>query len=190
MKEMILWSIIFIFKWLPQSKSLTHLYNKFWQWQGVRSDNLICSDAQTVPGPGGDNGGMAEGKESSMNSKTLLVSAWNSLPAPIFLEFIPDVIVLDELLLSTDFKKSSFVLLSWEALAIKELKAPDSLKLWMITWKQQISFWICFNILQDNYEENSKQVNIPWEHICESKHLSSKVSNWVSYQSTQCVLDT
>lgn len=61
-------------------------------------------------GPGGDCGGIAAGCESSMNSKTLLAVAWDSpLPASIFLEdIIPDEVVLDELLLSTDFKKLSF----------------------------------------------------------------------------------
>jgi hypothetical protein len=58
---------------------------------------------------GGDNGGIAEGIESSITSKILLPIAWDTPPASIFLEDnISDLVFLVELLLSTDFKKLSF----------------------------------------------------------------------------------
>lgn len=89
--------------------------------------------------PGGDKGGIAKGWESnSVISKTFLPFVWVSLLLPIFLEEItPDDSTLEELLLSTDFKKLSFETLVFIADAIVVLKTPDSLRLWIITWREK-----------------------------------------------------
>ena len=91
--------------------------------------------------PGGDNGGTANGWEgSSVNSKTLLAVAWESLSLPIFLEVIaPDVDSLEELLLSTDDKNWSFERFVCAADEITELKTPDSLNPRMMTWNRMKS---------------------------------------------------
>lgn len=93
--------------------------------------------------PGGDNGGIAEKCKSSVTSKTLLTVAWDTTPpTPIFLEEnTVDVFSLDELVLSTDFKKLFIDEVVWAAFAITEIKTPDSLKLWIITCKDHHYFW-------------------------------------------------
>lgn len=98
------------------------------------SENICVSDEKSSK-PGGDNGATAEGWEvSPENSKTLLAVAWESNVLPIFLEVIaPDVVSLEELLLSTDNKNWSFERVACAADSITELKTPDSLKPCMMT---------------------------------------------------------
>lgn len=91
--------------------------------------------------PGGDSGGTATWWNATDSiDKAFLVAAWDSLVLPTFLEVegrvVTEATALDELLLSIDSRK--FSLESDGADAMTELKTPDSLKLWIMTWRRPV----------------------------------------------------
>lgn len=113
-----------------------------WHWQGVKGPYIVLVNGRKdyvsmwkSCSPGGDKGGIAEGWEAASSiSKIFLAVAWDSPMLPIFLEVITsDVIALEELLLSMDFKKLSLDTLVCIAEMITEWKVPDSLRPWIMT---------------------------------------------------------
>jgi len=87
---------------------------------------------------GGDSGGTATSwNAADSTDRAFRVAAWDSLVLPTFLEGrVTEAETLEELLLSIDSRK--FSLESDGADAMTELKTPDSLKLWIMTWRRPV----------------------------------------------------
>lgn len=103
--------------------------------EGCLKRDQLCEIRSLSSTPGGDSGGTATSwNAADLIDKTFLVAAWDSLFLPAFLEErVTEPAALDELLLSIDSRK--FSLERDGADAMTELKTPDSLKLWIMTWR-------------------------------------------------------
>lgn len=103
--------------------------------EGCSKRDQLCAIRSLSSTTGGDSGGTATSWNAADSiDKTFLVAASDSLVLPPFLEErVTEPAALDELLLSIDSRK--FSLERDGADAITELNTPDSLKLWIMTWR-------------------------------------------------------
>jgi len=108
--------------------------NDTWM-EGCSERDQLCEMKSLSSTSGGDSGGTATSWNAADSiDRTFLVAAWDSLILPAFLEErVTEPVALDELLLSIDSRK--FSLERDGADAMTELKTPDSLKLWTMTWR-------------------------------------------------------
>jgi len=108
--------------------------NDTWM-EGCSKRDQLCAIRSLSSTTGGDSGGTATSWNAADSiDKTFLVAASDSLVLPPFLEErVTEPAALDELLLSIDSRK--FSLERDGADAITELNTPDSLKLWIMTWR-------------------------------------------------------